>query len=398
VKVGEGAALHTPEFYLDPYPEFRRLRHEDPVHWHGYEGGGFWAVTRHEDVCQIGRSPELFLSGKGVNIPVPDMIATMKLLIGSVIVSDPPLHTDLRRIAQPFFSQGRRNELEPILRQYVRSRLDHVRPDVPFDLVQTVTAPLPTFAVGELLGVPAEQRKEFQDATDAVAAYDDPDVEFDEQGSAALAPAMTLFLDMVNRRRAEPEHDLISALATALVGGEPMADFDVLKNCFIYLVGGTETARNMMSFGMAELARRPADYQQLRAHPEQLPATIEEMLRWSTPVIYFSRVASRDTELRGKSIAAGDCVALFYASANRDESVFGDTVDQFCITRDPNPHVAFGFGEHFCIGAQLARLEARIFFEEFFQRFSAIELAEPPERMLSMTLNSAKKVLIRAHR
>jgi cytochrome P450 len=212
-------------------------------------------------------------------------------------------------------------------------------------------------------------------------AYSDADAGFDDTGAAAMMAGFSFFGELVEARRAALGPDLVSAFLSGLVQGRPLESGEVIQSTYVLLVAGTETVRNVISNGIAALADHPEQLQALRQNPTLIEPAIEEILRWISPVNYFTRTATTDAELAGQSIVAGDKVMLHFAAANRDEAVFGADADDFRIDREPNPHVAMGVGEHYCLGAHLGRLESRLFFEEFLDRFASFEPAGPAPRV-----------------
>ena len=359
----------------DPWPALARLRREAPLHWH--EDAQLWTVARHADVVTVSRDPDTFCSGKGVLVTGRENPVSAS---DSILFLDPPEHQQHRKLVNPGFHPRRINDLEARVRDLARDLLDAVEPGASFDMVEDLAAPLPLFVIAELLGVPAEDRAQFRTWSDAlIAAATEP-------SDAALAQAAELFeyfRSVIDARRTAPQDDMVSVLVHGEVDGEKLTEWELLGFCMTLLVAGNETTRNLLSGGSLALAEHPDELGRLRADRTLVATAVEELLRWVTPVGAFGRTATRDTELHGTPIAAGQFLVLLYTSANRDEDVFGDTADRLDVTRQPNPHVAFGFGEHFCLGASLARLEARVFYEELLRRYTRIELAGEVERLRS---------------
>jgi cytochrome P450 len=366
--------LTDPDFYIgDPYPTYHRLHREAPVYWHPHahsKRGGFWLVSGHGPLSWASRHPEVYSSVPGLALDGPDTEMINMMLSGSIICTDPPVHRDLRRMLLDVFKPTAMEALEPVIRCHVRELLDRIPVGEPFDLVETVAAPLPTWVVGELLGTPPAERTRLEHLVDALVAYSDADAGFDDTGAAAMMAGFSFFGELVEARRAALGPDLVSAFLSGLV-----------QSTYVLLVAGTETVRNVISNGIAALADHPEQLQALRQNPTLIEPAIEEILRWISPVNYFTRTATTDAELAGQSIVAGDKVMLHFAAANRDEAVFGADADDFRIDREPNPHVAMGVGEHYCLGAHLGRLESRLFFEEFLDRFASFEPAGPAPRV-----------------
>ncbi len=376
------APLLDPEFYAgDPFPLYARLRAEAPVARNGTLG--FWVASRHADVIAVSRDPETFCSGQGI----------MVFEIGShydspptMMHTDPPDHTRYRTLVQPGFRPSFMRALEDSVRARTRTLVDRVQPGVEVDVVSEVAVPLPLQVIADLMGMPEEQWPQFFKWSEAVipGATDWPE----EERQALSAEMVTYLLAAAAERRAHPGEGIISELGAAELDGDRLTDAELGMFLVQLLVAGNETTRNMMSGGLVGFAGQPDQWSALRSRysdraPRALAVAVEEMLRWTTPVVSFMRTTTRPTELGGQQLGAGEPVLMLYASANRDESVFGPTADRFDAARDPNPHVAFGFGPHFCIGAVLARLEGRILLEELLARFDSIELTGPVVRTAS---------------
>ena len=374
--------LHDPAFYAgDPFPAFRRLRAEAPVHWH--DTPGFWAVSRHVDVQAVSRDPATFCSSRGVLI---SDISRQMMPRESVIFLDPPDHTKYRKLVQPAFSPGRLRALEERIRQLSRELLADLLDAAaagPVDFVDTFAVHLPLLVIGDMLGIPGEDRERFRRWSDLIIDAATEQTPENMQGSAEL---VGYFSQVIADRREQPRDDVISTLVHSRIDAESLEEWDLLMFCMTLLVAGNETTRNLLSHGMLALATHPDQRAALTRDPAQLPRAVEEMLRWGTPVGSFMRTATRDTTLRGQLIREGERLLLLYAAANRDEDVFGPDADDFRAARDANGHVAFGHGEHFCLGAALARMEARIALEELLPRLADVELAGPVERLRSVSI------------
>ncbi|MCZ6782596.1 MAG: cytochrome P450 [Proteobacteria bacterium] len=383
--------LDDAEFLLgDPYPAFRLLRERSPVHW--YEKGGFWALTRHADVQYVSRSPRLFRSSRGVLISQIDQMGsgTDDEMPPSIIMMDPPLHNRFRKLVMKVFTPRMVSNLEPRVREIARECLDPILAGETVDFVERVAEPLPMLVIAELLGVPTTDRADFKRWSDAMVDAGGSGVNPDNQ--ANMAELFAYLGQKIEERDRDPRDDLLSALLRAEIDGERLDAREVLMFCMTLLVAGNETTRNLISGGAYELMRAPDQLRKLAGDPSRaaVEQAIEEMLRWVAPVRHFMRAATRDTELRGERIAEGQFVVLYYASANRDETVFGPDPDpeRFDIARRPGPHLSFGFGEHMCMGASLARLEACVIFDELLARFPRFELAGDPTWLRSILMNS----------
>ncbi|HVV08144.1 cytochrome P450 [Amycolatopsis sp.] len=370
------APLTDPEFYAgDPHPVYAWLRAEEPVHWS--EQGQFWALSKYEDVRAAGRDPELFSSARGTLLTdgrARDAGGPHPPGARHLMRSDPPMHTDLRRIVARSFTPRAVTALEDRARIIARDLVAEIEPESEVDVVAALSAPLTTFVIAELMGVPRDRWAEFWTWTDSAILQ--VDAGRDDPAHAANVTALReYFAELCERRRREPGDDVITDL---VAGG--LNELDLLTYCKFLLVAGTETTRNLISGGVELLAADPGQRRLLAADSGLLPDAVEEMLRFVSPVVAFCRTATRDTEIRGTRIAAGDYVALLYASANRDEEVWREP-GRFDVTRrSPRPHVAFGFGPHVCLGATLARMEARVAFEELLKAYPDFALAGPARR------------------
>ncbi|HXQ22944.1 MAG TPA: cytochrome P450 [Candidatus Acidoferrales bacterium] len=377
-------ALDDPGFYLDGVDAaYRRLRAEAPVYW--CARAGFWALAKHPDVQYVSRNPQLFCSRQGILVKDPMRDGTMPEQPPSIIYMDQPAHLRYRRLVSKAFTPRMVQALEPRVRAFARQSLDAIAPGVPLDFVEHVAVPLPLQVIAEMLGVPVEDRPRFKQWSDIIITA------ADLGPAAAMSTVQELFayfFEQLDARRRAPRDDLVSALALAEVDGERLADDEVLMFCMTLLVAGNETTRNLISGGGRALMQCPDQRRTLAANLALLPRAVDEMLRWVTPVKTFARTATQDATIRGQRVAAGDYVVLLYASANRDEEVWGPTADRFDMTRAPDPgHLAFGIGPHSCLGANLATLEARVLFEELLARFPNFEPAGEPELLRSTLMN-----------
>jgi len=376
------APLLDPAFYAgDPFPLFARLRAQAPVARNDTQG--LWFVSRHSDVTAVSRDPDTFCSAKGILVmeigaeyPSPP----------TMMHTDPPDHTRYRALVQPGFRPSFMRALEAGIRDRTRVLVDRIQPGQAVDVVAELAVPLPLQVISDLLGVPEEEWPRFFRWSEAVipGATDWSE----EERNALSAEMVTYLLQAAAERRAHPRHDIISELAAAEVDGDRLSDDELAMFLVQLLVAGNETTRNMMSGGLVAFARTPGSWAGLRARwrsstSRAVPIAVEEMLRWTTPVISFMRTTTRPVSLGDRRLGAGEPVLMLYASANRDEAVFGDDSELFDPSRNPNPHVAFGFGPHFCIGAVLARVEGQILLEELLDRFGTIDVTGPVHRTAS---------------
>jgi cytochrome P450 len=397
--MGEPVDIYDPDWYLgdDVHDTFARLRRDDPVHWQDIPGqAGYWAVLRHADLVHVARHPELYSSWQGSVVLEdldPDQLELMRHML---LVMDPPGHTAYRKPLAPHFGARVIERMGAQVRERCREILAAAAERGEVDLVRDVAGPLPARIIAGIMGLPPDDAPQIQRWAEAMVAGQDEEVVGDDPGSASIEMAMYGIELAASRRASGGEEDDITdlLLRTTFENGEPMSDVD-FGSFFVQLVtAGNDTTKAMMSAGVYELMRHPDQLAALRSDPALIPDAVEEMLRYCNPLHYFRRTATADTELGGQPIRAGDKVALVYTSANRDEAVF-DRPQDFDIRRSPNPHVSFGIGTHFCLGAHLARLEARVFVEELLGAFGTIEAAGASARVRSNLANAYKRLPVR---
>ncbi len=363
--------LDDPLFYAGaPDAALARLRAEDPVHW--YEPAGFWALTRHADIQAVSTDPVRFCSGQGVLMN--DRTRPVSAA-DSILYMDPPAHAPYRSLVSRAFTPRRISALEPWIRDLTKTLLDEIPRGEPFDLVDALAAPLPILVIAELLGVPGADREQFRVWSDAVTSAA---VEITEAAAYSVLELLQYFLAVIAERRADPRDDLLTALVEAEVDGTRLTEQELLGFCLSLLVAGNETTRSAIACGLVTLAEHPDQYAALRAAPGVTNA-VEEILRWVTPITTFARTATVDVEVGGRAIAAGDFVVLVYRAANRDPEVFGADADAFRVGRPTPPHLAFGAGPHFCLGAALARMETAVVLDEVRARWGGLQPAGVPE-------------------
>jgi len=383
--------LTDPHLYRDddPFALYAELRQRAPVAWH--EGAGFWAVTTHPEVAAIGTDPETYCSARGILV---DEIGSSYDSPPTMMHTDPPQHTRYRRLVQPGFKPSLVRLMEDGVTKKARALIDLIEPGVPLDIVSTLSIPFPLQVICELLGVDGEQWPRFYEWSEAVIPGEsDRSAESRQELQVEM---WSYLIGVANERRISPADDLVSVLATAHSTGAPdddgqLSEAELAMFLIQLLVAGNETTRNLISGGLAALAEYPEQWAALRADRSLVPAAVEELLRWTTPVISFMRTATRPTTIRDQAIAEGDPVLLVYASANRDEAVFGPDADRLRVDRNPNPHLSFGFGPHFCLGAALARLEARTVLYILLERFATLEAAGPIERTASPVIAGVRR-------
>jgi cholest-4-en-3-one 26-monooxygenase len=381
-------ALHDPATYAHgfPYAEFRALRDDEPVSHHDHPGWerGYWVVARHNDVQGVSRDWTAFRNAPNPFLPdTGDMNEGGTSLL--LISLDPPEHTKLRKIISSGFTPRRINDLAAHVRARVDSVIDSVAERGECDLVRDIALWLPLHAIADLVGVPEDDRKQVFEWTELTFGFD-PMVPPEARMNAATA--MFAYADaMCAERRAHPRDDLMTVLLEADIDGDKLNDMQLSAFFMLLQNAGSETTRNLITTGTLALLQRPDQLRMLRDDPSLLPTAIEELLRYTTPVMSFTRAATRDTEIAGQAIEEGDHVLIVYASANRDERAF-DQPDDVDVTRDPNDHVAFGAGgPHFCLGSHLARLEAKLMFEAILTRFDGLEVTADPDSLPRVNSN-----------
>ena len=378
-----------------PYELFARLRLESPIHRHAEQGGpGFWAVTRYDDVVEVSRDSATWSSYAGGTM-IADATPEQLFVVRQMMLNmDPPQHTKLRALINKGFTPRMVTHLHGRIGELARAIVDRVAPQGACDFVTEVAGELPSYVIAELMGIPLDDGRELYRLTERMHTADRS-----PEGIASGTQAIFEMLSYANgiraAKRERPANDIASTLLAAEVDGEKLTDLEFDMFFLLLINAGGDTTRNLVAGGMLELLRRPDVLRSLRDEPRLLPGAIEEMLRFCSPVVHFRRTATRDVVLGGQPIAAGEKVVVFYASANRDETVFSDP-DTFDIGRSPNEHVAFGGGGvHFCLGANLARVEIRAMFTEVLSRLHDMELAGPVERLRSNFINGPRHMPVR---
>ncbi len=368
---------------IDPPPEIPIPR-----------GPGFWAITRHADILEASRTPEVYASGKGTQIG--DLPEAFNEFFGSMINMDSPRHGRLRRIVSRGFTPRSLGKLEHEVQRRAKTTIDRVIDKGACDFVTDIAAPLPLEIICDLMGIPDSQAKFVFDRTNLILGLGDP--EYTPPGQNVIAAAMTagaelaqLMNEMAAFRHKNPSDDLTSALIHAELDGEVLTDQELASFFVLLVVAGNETTRNAISHGMKALCDFPDQRAKWAMDFEGVAdRAIEEIVRWASPVIHFRRTALQDTVLGGQAIKAGEKVVLWYNSGNRDERAFAEPY-QFDVTRTPNEHVGFGGpGPHHCLGANLARREMRVMFREIFQRLPDLEITGAPEMLRSNFIHGIK--------
>jgi len=351
-----------------------RLRTESPVH---EVAPGLKVLSRYEDIREVSRPSERFCNGRGVL--VNDPIHDGRSVAGSILHMDPPRHGEWRRVLTRRFTPRAVAPMEARIRELTVRLLEDLPTREPVDLVDGLCAPLPVLAIAELLGIPDADRADFRRWSDAAIAATDGMNDMSDEDAAAMGE-LSVFIDAhAKAKAADPGDDLVSALVGAEVEGRPMTSGELVIFSLTLLVAGNETTRHLLSGGLIALAEHAEQRAALTADPAGVPLAVEECLRWVTPIHQFARTVVADTTVGDEAVEADDYLVMLYASGNRDEDAFGPTADRFDAARvAPSPNLAFGFGEHLCLGAALARLEGRIVLEEMLARHPDYELAEAP--------------------
>jgi cytochrome P450 len=364
---------YDPAALADPYPAYRQLRDDDPVHLHGGQGGDpdFYVLSRFADIWDAVRRPELFSSAQGITFR--NEIIELGLA-PTIVMLDPPLHTRLRALIGSAFTPRRVARLEDELRAFVRTRIDVLERKAadgePVDLHRDFSSPIPTFVLGSLLGVPAADRARFDPWVAGLTRLQNAGFSVAGIGDAlsSVAEMYGYFSDVIAARRAEPRDDLLGALVAAEIGGQRLSDWDILGFCFVMVAGGNDTTGNLVSHGVLLLDGDHAARERLAADPALIPNALVEFLRLESSVQGLARATTAPVTVHGVTIPAGVKVMMLYGSGNRDEREFGPDADRLDITRHIPRHLGFSSGAHFCIGSHFARLQARVAFEELLAR------------------------------
>jgi cholest-4-en-3-one 26-monooxygenase len=379
-----------------PHEWFAYLRQNAPVSWHDEgDGPGFWAVTTLAEATQVNRDYEHFSSARKAtylwDLAEDDLMAQQMVMLNM----DPPLHTRYRRLVNKGFTPRMVNQLHERIHVATDDIIDSVIEQGSADFVTDIAAELPLVVIAELLGVPNEDRHRMFDWSNRMIGSDDP--EYQTAGEAAQMASMELYAyasELFGKKRLDPHDDLMSVLTQVEVEGEQLSSFELELFFLLLTVAGNETTRNLISGAMATFFENPDQWEKLRNDRSLLPDAVEEMLRYVTPVMNFRRQTTSAIELGGQKIEADSKVVFFHISANRDELAF-ENPQTFDITRNPNPHMAFGAGgPHFCLGANLARMEIRVMFEHLLDRMPDLELSGEVQRLQSAFISGVKHIPI----
>ena len=398
-----GVNLTDPDIFQQgvPHEMFRVLRREAPVYWHEEpDGPGFWAITKYHDLKWVSKNPGLFSSARQGTLlkdpPPSDLSAVQSIMLNM----DPPRHRQYRTLVNQAFTPRMIGNLHGRIRAMVREIINGVIEKGECDFVEEIAALLPMQVICEMMGVPEEDRRDIYVLGNKMVGIDDPELQSDGnpivpgEAMAAFGQMFVYAGKLWKLAHEHPRDDLATALVNAELDGRKLDEMEFNFFFLLLLIAGNETTRTVTSNGMITLLAHPDQLRALREDLDLVPSAVEEILRFAPAVHAFRRSATADTELRGQSIRTNDKLLLWYPSANRDEEVF-ERPDAFDIRRSPNEHVAFGFGEHYCLGANLARLELQEIFRGITHRLHDVELVAPPRRLRSCFINGVKEMRVR---
>ena len=392
--IGQICELDKWETFINgqPFELFKRLREEAPINWHeeslDYEPG-FWALTKHEDIIKVSKDPMTFSSAVGGHLMTmgdPEVVdpSAVAAIIGNMIGMDPPDHQVYRKMVAPSFTPKAIRNLEEDMRKKIQELLENVEGKSEFNFVTEISEQLPLWVLCEMMGIPESDRPKIRDLVNNLT---DASIQQDPNNAFQIwVNYMELFKmgrDMIEERRKKPTEDLMSVVANTQVEGDELPP-ELLDGFFLLMViAGNETTRNTLTGGLMALTENPEEREKLLKDPSLIANATDEMLRWVTSVIYFRRTATQDTQIRGQDIKAGDKVVMWYGSGNRDEEVFPDG-HLFRVDREnARKHLAFGAGEHLCLGNRLGHMQIRILFEELLERYPNIHSVSDPIRIPS---------------
>ena len=392
--IGQICELDKWETFINgqPFELFKRLREEAPIYWHeeslDYEPG-FWALTKHEDIIKVSKDPMTFSSAVGGHLMTmgdPEVVdpSAVAAIIGNMIGMDPPDHQVYRKMVAPSFTPKAIRNLEEDMRKKIQELLENVEGKSEFNFVTEISEQLPLWVLCEMMGIPESDRPKIRDLVNNLT---DASIQQDPNNAFQIwVNYMELFKmgrDMIEERRKKPTEDLMSVVANTQVEGDELPP-ELLDGFFLLMViAGNETTRNTLTGGLMALTENPEEREKLLKDPSLIANATDEMLRWVTSVIYFRRTATQDTQIRGQDIKAGDKVVMWYGSGNRDEDVFPDG-HLFRVDREnARKHLAFGAGEHLCLGNRLGHMQIRILFEELLERYPNIHSVSDPIRIPS---------------
>ncbi|MDW5610780.1 cytochrome P450 [Mycolicibacterium sp. jd] len=405
VRIADEAAgvFADPSAYADEarlHAAMTHLRAHAPVSWVEVPGyNPFWAITKHADIMAVERDNLVFTNSPRPVLTTAEGDAQHEAMgISTLIHLDDPQHRKVRAIGADWFRPKAMRALKVRVDELARTFVDQMyERGGECDFVQEVAVNFPLYVIMSLLGIPESDFQRMLTYTQELFGNDDAELqrgESMEERGLALFDMFTYFNEITAARRAQPTEDLASAIANARIDGAPLSDIDTVSYYLIVATAGHDTTSATISGGLQALIENPDQLQRLQQNPGLMPLAVEEMIRWVTPVKEFMRTAQQDAEVRGVKIAAGESVLLSYPSGNRDEDVFTDPF-RFDVGRDPNKHVAFGYGVHFCLGAALARMEINSFFTELLPRLKSVELAGRPEHIATIFVGGLKHLPIR---
>lgn len=397
--------LKDPDLYVKqvPFEIFAQLRAAQPVYWNAEkDGAGFWALTRQAEISLVSRNPQLFSSAhengghRIFNENEVGLTGAGESAIGIPFISiDPPVHAQYRKIIMPALTPGRLAGIEERIAARSADLIAKIPMNEAVDLVPLLSAPLPLLTLAELLDVPPDLWKKLYDWTNAFVGEDDPEF---RSSPAAMAQTLSEFFEfakeLFERRRLQPGADLATVLANATIEGKPVPFKEFVANLILALVGGNETTRNSLSHSVLAFAKNPEQWDMIREQPEVLTMAVKEMVRYASPVMHMRRTATADTTLADKRIAKGDKVVMWYISGNRDEEVY-EQPDVFDISRRNVQHVAFGTGQHVCVGFRLAEMQLRVAFSQLARKVKRFEVVAAPRRFRSNFINGLKNLDVR---
>jgi cholest-4-en-3-one 26-monooxygenase len=379
-----------------PHEWFTRLRKQAPVFWQDEaDGPGFWNVTKYADLITVSRQPNLFSSWRGgtnvFELGQAELEGSRLLMLNM----DPPQHAKYRRLVSKGFTPKRIEMLIAHIGELARTIVDDVAERGECDFVDAVAARLPMETICEMIGVPESDRRYVYDLSNKLIGFDDPEFQDNRDEAPEAMAQMFGYADkLAEERRKHPQDDLATALLNAEVDGERLTPIEFDSFFMLLALAGNETTRTVTAQGMRLLMEHPDARQQVLDNPKLLPTAVEEILRFNPAVAHFRRTATEDTEIRGIKIREGEKVLIWYPSANRDEEVFANP-NHFDVTRNPNEHLSFGIGEHFCLGANLARLQLNTIFRELLSRLPDMDFAGPVRRLRSNFIDGIKEMPVR---
>ncbi len=380
-----------------PHEAWTSLRSRAPIAW--FEPAAlrmrpFWAITKYRDLETIARDSKRFQIAPRIAVFEDDALR-VEPPMRHLLNMDPPVHGKYRGLMASRFTPKTMEPKRQAIGRIVDDVLDEIAGRSEIDFVESLAAIVPLAVINEMLGIPRADWKRMFELSNTALAPSDPEYQqgasIHETGDRARDEFFDYFRRLAAERRREPRDDYVTVLANSVVDGEPIREWELLSYFVLLIIAGNETTRNATSGGLLALMEHPAELEKLRRNPELLPSAVEEIVRWVSPVIQFCRTPTEDVEISGVRIRAGEPCCLFYPSANRDEEIFEDPFS-FRIDRSPNEHVGFGIGVHFCLGANLARLELQEIFRRLVPRLEAVELAGPVERMRSSFVGGIKRM------